>query len=362
MAQVTVYTADGQFSTTANDTPREGEARSELERLLAGDIPGREGYVGGTQTAPSSLPESFTSNQDFFGKLEDVMSNFGNNLSNEEIEDVATPEQIEDLVPWLAGKGSLLQTYTDQYIETGSADFAIAAVRQSDEYASFYPGITRNDGSLRMSETQYEQTREGFFRILLENGLNPTVFDNAGKVSQLIQGDVSVAEFKTRVEQSRRAFKDNPIADQIKEYYSANFNVELSNDALFTAALDPDMSIGILTNQIDQAELGAEAALRNLDLSTTQAQRLIQAGITQEGSSRLFARGADAIGQLNKISRMQNRQTVIGLTDVIDAQVYQDPAAIREQGQILAQQQSASSMATGAARLQSGEVKGLTES
>ena len=298
---------------------------------------------------------------DFFTKLNDALGRFGQPNPVDIPEFVPTPNQIESLVPWLAGKGDLLQVYTDAYIETGSGDFAIAAVRQSESYSTFYPGITRDDGSLRMNETQYESTREGFFRILLENGLNPTIFDGLGKVASLIAGDVSVPEFKTRVEQARAAFVDNPLAEEIKSYYTANFDINLSDNAVFAAALDPDMSIAILSNQIDQAEIGAEAALRNLDLNTTQAQRLLQAGITQQGASRLFARGADTIGTLNRLSRIQNRDVSFNVEDVIQSQVFQDPESIREQNLLIAQQASGSSVVLGAARTQSGAVAGLEE-
>ena len=300
-------------------------------------------------------------NDDFFDKLNDALGRFAQPNPVDIPEFVPTPNQIESLVPWLAGKGDLLQVYTDSYIETGSGDFAIAAVRQSESYPTFYPGITRDDGSLRMNETQYESTREGFFRILLENGLNPTIFDGLGKVASLIAGDVSVPEFKTRVEQARAAFVDNPLAEEIKSYYTANFDINLSDNAVFAAALDPDMSIAILSNQIDQAEIGAEAALRNLDLNTTQAQRLLQAGITQQGASRLFARGADTIGTLNRLSRIQNRDVSFNVEDVIQSQVFQDPESIREQNLLIAQQASGSSVVLGAARTQSGAVAGLEE-
>ena len=137
--------------------------------------------------------------------------------------------------------------------------------------------------------------------------------------------------------------------------------MDLDDTAVLVAGLDPDMSVAILTNQIQQAELGAEAALRNLDLNTQQAQRLLQAGITQEGASRLFARSADKIGQLNRLSRQQGRNTPITLQDVLQTDVYQDPAAARQQQAIVAQQASLSSLQAGARRNQSGAVAGLEE-
>jgi len=310
-----------------------------------------------TDEGDDDLTDDFSS---LFDKLKTSIENIGAS-STSSPDFVATPQQIEDLIPWLAGKGNLLQEYTNQYIETGSAEFALAAVRNLDEYAEYYPGIKRGDGSLRMNESQYEQVREGYYRILLENDLNPIVFEAAGKVASLIAGDVSVAEFKGRIESTRQAFRDNPIADEIKTYYSANFDIDLSDNAVFAAALDPDISIGILQGQIQQAELGAEAALRNLDLSTEQAQRLIQAGITQSGGQRLFSRASEYIQRLNRLRTAQGRTTEIGLQDIISSEVQQDPQAVIEQQRILNQQASLSSLQTGARKTQTGEVAGLEE-
>src|SRR5210317_2197774 len=51
MAQVIVYGPNGA-RTTANIEKRPGEEKSEYERLLAGEIPGREGFAGATQSEP----------------------------------------------------------------------------------------------------------------------------------------------------------------------------------------------------------------------------------------------------------------------------------------------------------------------
>ena len=51
MAQVIVYGPNGA-RTTANTEKRPGEEKSEYERLIAGEIPGREGYAGATQSEP----------------------------------------------------------------------------------------------------------------------------------------------------------------------------------------------------------------------------------------------------------------------------------------------------------------------
>ena len=42
-------------------------------------------------------------------RLEGIFSDFGKKDALETPEEVVTPAQIEDIVPWLAGKGSLLK-------------------------------------------------------------------------------------------------------------------------------------------------------------------------------------------------------------------------------------------------------------
>ena len=51
MAQIVIYGPNGA-RTTANTEKRPGEEKSEYERLIAGEIPGREGYKGATNTEP----------------------------------------------------------------------------------------------------------------------------------------------------------------------------------------------------------------------------------------------------------------------------------------------------------------------
>jgi hypothetical protein len=51
MAQVVVYGPNGA-RTTANTERRPGEKKSEYERLIAGEIPGREGYIGASKSEP----------------------------------------------------------------------------------------------------------------------------------------------------------------------------------------------------------------------------------------------------------------------------------------------------------------------
>ena len=97
------------------------------------------------------------------------------------------------------------------------------------------------------------------------------------------------------------------------------------------------------------------------DVPEDQAQRLIQAGITQAGGQRLFSRASEYIQRLNRLRVAQGRTNEIELQDIIQSEVQQDPQAQLEQQRILNQQASMSSLQTGAVQTQGGAVAGLEE-
>lgn len=84
--------------------------------------------------------------------------------------------QASVLFPWLTG--GLLAIFAERWAETGDPSVALAYVRQSGDYASVFPGIKRQDGSLRMTEGEYFSQRAGFRETLAEFGRNPSGYDS----------------------------------------------------------------------------------------------------------------------------------------------------------------------------------------
>ena len=78
------------------------------------------------------------------------------------------------------------------------------------------------DGSVRLSEAEYGSVLESYKDSLRTFGINPDVFaDNFG---QLVEGDVSPTEFKSRLNTVYSGIEQN--IPEVKEYYATNF-VEL---------------------------------------------------------------------------------------------------------------------------------------
>ena len=164
---------------------------------------------------------------------------------------VPTIEQAGQLVPFMRNKGNLLQTYVDTWAETGNDQLALQAVRDSDEYETYFPGNYRIDPStgqqagIRYTEAQYTALTDAYDRAFIEAGLNPDVFRDAEVYPALVAGDVGSQELTARINSARQAFIDNPLAEEVRAYYAQNFDIEMTDSALLASALDPSVGEGI---------------------------------------------------------------------------------------------------------------------
>lgn len=288
--------------------------------------------------------------------------------AEEDTEEVFVPtlQQAGQLVPFMRDKGDLLQLYVNTWAETGSDKFALQAVRDSDEYETYFPGNIRIDpntgqkAGIRYDESTYTAITDAYDRAFIESGLNPDVFRDAGVYGSLIAGDVGSKELSLRVREYRTAFVDNPIANSVKEYYSANYGIEMSDSALLASALDPSIGESIIQKRIDVAEIGAEASQRAFDITLEESERLYQLGVTGAKASQLFAQAEKLLGRVQVAAAQQGREAPT-ISQYIQSEVIGSPDAQQRIQNILAQQISESAVELGARKTQQGAVTGLTE-
>lgn len=99
----------------------------------------------------------------------------------------------------IAGLGladGLFQPMIDQAIRNGwSGERLRAAILQSPQFEYLFPGIKREDGSLRMTAGEYRQIADSYTAIAKEFGLNLS----RQRVGFLVSGAVSPQEFYQRV-------------------------------------------------------------------------------------------------------------------------------------------------------------------
>lgn len=269
-------------------------------------------------------------------------------FDEEEVEEVPTSQELKALYPWMTdGLLNILLDGEGGYVETGKMNVALASMRASEEYAKTFPGIAREDGSLRMTESQYYETVDVMKDTLRDYNLNPEVFQN--DIVSAIGGDVSAKEFAERLNFGYSQVVNN--IPQVKEVYFREYGLDLSDEALFAMFISPDIADSVLQNQILVSSIIAEAETAGASITKQAATSFAQAGITQAQAREVFGQAVSIAPGLSDMTTTAIARGIAGL----------DPEALANIRRGQAIRASASSPTTGAAQTQAGEVVGLTE-
>ena len=354
----------------------EAKTEEELDTALAGGgraisknlFDSRSYGQSSTSVTPTSdVPDYFNLYTNLLNKTEEILSDIATETPEMEEElFVPTVEQAGQLVPFMKNKGNLLQIYVDTWAETGNDQLALQAVRDSDEYETYFPGNTRIDPStgqgsgIRYTEAQYTALTDAYDRAFIEAGLNPDVFREAEVYPALVAGDVGSEELTFRINSARQAFVDNPLAEEVRAYYAQNFDIEMTDSALLASALDPSVGENILKKNISVAQIGAEASAKAFDITLQESERLYQLGVTGSKAAQLFSQAETLLGQVESLAAAQGRQQ-LSISEYLQAEAFGSPQQQQRFRNILAQQATESAAVLGARRTQQGAVTGLTE-
>lgn len=263
-----------------------------------------------------------------------------------------TKDDAAALYPYFPS--NILDGLIAKWTETGSIDIALATVRGSDEYAKAFPGIRREDGTLRMTEIQYLELKDGMKDALRTYNLNPDIF--ADEITSAISGDVDIQEFKARLEFGYEQLVNNK--DQVLEIFNEQYGYAIDETSLFAMFISPTISTAVLENQILTSQILAEAEIATVSVGLTTAEKFVEADISQKDAAKVFARTDElsgltgaAAGRGNTITEEQIALGVAGLS----------PQELGLVKRVAAQEASESAIQTGAATTQGGQVVGLVE-
>ena len=266
---------------------------------------------------------------------------------------IPTIDEAKNLYPYYPEK--LVQMILDVWTDTGEISIAISETRASDEFDKQFPGIKRPDGSLRMTEIEYLETKDYMQDSLRRYNLNPEVFNE--DIINAISGDVSAKEFDERVNLGYTQIINN--IPQVKEIYKGEFGMDLTDEAIIAMFLSPSVAESVLENRVLVSSISAEAEVAGVNIGKSAVQQFIQAGINQEESRQLFGQVAEvspglqfsAAAQGTQLSQEQIARGLAGLS----------PEELQNIRGIATRAESASSAELGAKQTQAGEVTGLIE-
>jgi len=353
--QVTIYGPNGEV-TIAQQFRREGEEKSELDRYLDD--------LGYSRTRPSSgtgTPSSGTGTPSSQSTEESIQF---------------TSAQAQILMPWLTklapveGK-KLIDEYVKGYVETGEPTFALAKMRSSDSYEKVFPGITRDDGSLRMSEATYLQNKEAVLIHFNEYGIGgygAQVIDTL--FPSLVEGNVSPDEISARLSVTDRQLgnlspdQKRSVLSAYEEYYSTELGevIELDDAALIPLVIDPEINAQILNRQLNVAKIGNQyQQVSGAEASRTAIESLVGAGLQASESQKTFQAAVDRALISSRLARRQLRTDAPSAMEILESQYLGDLDTTQQLQSIQAQAASESTIQFGAAKTQEGAVTGLTE-
>ena len=269
---------------------------------------------------------------------------------------LTTKEEAKLRFPYLDER--LIEVYVQGFVETGDRNLALLKMRSDPLMETVYPGIRKNDGTLRMTEQEYIVAKE-FMELELRNyNLNPQVFGE--DIVDAISGDVSPQEFSERLQAGYQNIVQN--IPQVKQVYLREFNLDLNEESIFGMFISPRLSTAVLDNQIRQSQILAEAetALGTRALTVQVARGLQQQGLTQAQARRGFQGAAALLPGLSQGAERFGRGDITA-TEYVEATELGDQGVAERIRRIESQITSASSAQAGAARTRTGEVVGLEE-
>jgi len=253
--------------------------------------------------------------------------------------------------------------YTEAGGEAGgdeSRNRATEEFRASDTYESYFPGIKRDDGTIRYAESPeltYHSNLASYRNAVEATGIvDASIFED-GFIS-LIEGDVSPNEFAQRTSAIyNRVLEAGP---GIRDYYADEFAIEMSREGIIASLLDEKVQADILNRNITMAEIGGTAIDRGFDLTSEFVNMLASEGMDRGEARRLFGSAQSMLPMLNALAvRHGDVDDTFDITEYTEGAFLDDPDQV---GRIkrLARQEVSSFTGGGTDIVRSRETGGLT--
>ena len=244
----------------------------------------------------------------------------------------------------------------------GDPELAWSIVRSDDRYDTTFAGNRRDDGSFRMTESEYMATKDAYSQVLSDYGLNPDVFSS--QFTTLIGGDVSVNEFAARLDAVHQGVINNSAAVQatFQQWYGAAYNPSLydSNPSVAMAmALDPNVGTQLLNQQITFAQIGGAAAQHGFSRTAAEAAELAGRGVNQQSANQIYSTAAAQLPTLTTLSERFNDEDLFELDEFEDAAL--GDAEQQQRAERLRNAEMASFSSGRVAQDQSGGLSGLRQ-
>ena len=185
---------------------------------------------------------------------------------------------------------SLIEPLWEYVIDSGvrNDDQLWLWIQGRPEFATRFPAFKKlQEEGRAISPTQYMELEKSYLSIMRGANIPPTFFDKPDDFTDLIVGNVSPAEFQSRVEKGYKRVAESD--DLIKEAFKSYFGVE-GDAALAAFFIDPDRSAPALERAVQAAEIQSAALRSNSSVDLSYASKLTDMGVSYEQAMQGFQR------------------------------------------------------------------------
>lgn len=196
-----------------------------------------------------------------------------------------------------------LETNVKDLLAQGIEDSAsiLYRLRDTEQFKTRFKANTARAkaGLPELDPATYIGLEQSYRETLRANELPPEFYDSPDDFAKLIEGDVSVAELQSRVQEGYRKVID---ADpEVKRQMQQLYNV--SEKQLAAYFIDPERGLSALKRSAQAAQIAARGReLAGLQLTREQAEALEARGISPEEAQRQFAERGQLAGLYNPLT------------------------------------------------------------
>lgn len=141
--------------------------------------------------------------------------------------------------PWM-GEMGLSPEWLQQLVATAATpEEVILKLRQEPSYRRRFPGLFREDGSIRMSEAEYLSTENSYRQLLRQFGFNDEEYSTPSSLKGFFDSEVDANELSERLTVYQNV-RDS--AQPVKDAFYVYAGLDVSTDDLFEAAVNKDFA------------------------------------------------------------------------------------------------------------------------
>lgn len=138
--------------------------------------------------------------------------------------------------PWMDEIGLDPQFIHEVAAEASGPDEILVRLRQSPQYQARFPGLYRNDGTVRMNEAQYLAREQDYRQLLRQYGFDPTEYETPSSMVGFFSAEMDPNELGQRLETYRQVERSSQTQ---KDAFYVYAGLDVSTDDLYEAAVDP---------------------------------------------------------------------------------------------------------------------------